>query len=290
MATAIGRRGSDDRRPPVLAPSETGRVRGEASLPAHRAGGRIPVGGAGLRAGWPDDHRRHHRQSPRSRSSIPLGWEAAFRPRDQPCPPPSEQRHGRAGAIAAGATRRGWSGRSRRPGAHPWCIPRHDRHRRPAPRPWGGGTRLQSGDTAHRGRRRRRWCTCNPSRGRQDLVVEIFVPTRCSARHRPGLVDPARSSCSALVAVGSSWWTGWPVAPSRRPATWCTPRSRSAAATLGVRIQPSGPRELAEAGYAFKPDGGPPDHVAHRRAGDWSPTCRTGCALRSPCCAWTPRR
>src|ERR1700754_2534838 len=50
MATAVSRRGPDDRRAPVLAPSETGRIRGEAALPAHRAGGRIPVGGAGLRA------------------------------------------------------------------------------------------------------------------------------------------------------------------------------------------------------------------------------------------------
>src|SRR3954469_15332649 len=73
MATAIGRRGSDDRRPSVLAPSETGRVRGEAALPAHRAGGRIPVGGAGLRV----------RLAPMTAATppvaapaflIPLGW------------------------------------------------------------------------------------------------------------------------------------------------------------------------------------------------------------------------
>src|SRR3954466_10900396 len=50
MATAVSRRGPDDRRASVLATSETGRIRSEASLPAHRAGGRIPVGGAGLRA------------------------------------------------------------------------------------------------------------------------------------------------------------------------------------------------------------------------------------------------
>ena len=49
MAAAIGRRGPDHRRSPVLAPPQNGRVRGEAALPAHRAGGRLPAGGAGLR-------------------------------------------------------------------------------------------------------------------------------------------------------------------------------------------------------------------------------------------------
>src|SRR6185312_16406776 len=49
MAAAIGRRGSDHRRTPVLAPPKDGRVRGEAALPAHRAGGRVPAGGTGLR-------------------------------------------------------------------------------------------------------------------------------------------------------------------------------------------------------------------------------------------------
>ena len=29
-----------------------------------------------------------------------------------------------------------------------------------------------------------------------------------------------------------------------------------------------------------QPDGRPADHLAHQRAGDWSPTCRTGCAPR----------
>src|SRR5690606_24310371 len=51
MATAVDRRGSDHRRSPVLAAPKDGRVRGETSIPAHRAGRRIPVGGPGLRWG-----------------------------------------------------------------------------------------------------------------------------------------------------------------------------------------------------------------------------------------------
>src|SRR5690606_19133990 len=49
MATAIDRRRPDHRRSSLLAATKAGRERGETALPAHRAGGRPPVGGAGLR-------------------------------------------------------------------------------------------------------------------------------------------------------------------------------------------------------------------------------------------------
>ena len=50
MATALGRRGPDDRRAPLLAAPEAGRERGGAEIPAHRAGSRRQVRGTGLRA------------------------------------------------------------------------------------------------------------------------------------------------------------------------------------------------------------------------------------------------
>src|SRR4030095_7143950 len=82
MATAIGRRGPNDRRSSVLAASEGGRVRREASLPAHRAGGRIPVGGAGLRAGL-----AYITAATTAIAAfaflLPLGWELRSDHRDQ---------------------------------------------------------------------------------------------------------------------------------------------------------------------------------------------------------------
>ena len=49
MATAIDRRRPDNRRASLLAATKAGRERGEAALPAHRAGRRPPVDGPGLR-------------------------------------------------------------------------------------------------------------------------------------------------------------------------------------------------------------------------------------------------
>src|SRR2546423_6574602 len=49
MAATVRGRGPDDRRAPVLVASQTGRERGEAEVPAHRAGGRLQVRGTGLR-------------------------------------------------------------------------------------------------------------------------------------------------------------------------------------------------------------------------------------------------
>src|SRR3954470_2236578 len=106
MATAIGRRGPDDRRSSVLAASETGRVRGETSLPAHRAGGRIPVGGAGLRS----------RLAAMTAATtavaalaflIPLGWELRSDHREQVMSVAERRSATIAGAIAASAGKKG---------------------------------------------------------------------------------------------------------------------------------------------------------------------------------------
>src|SRR5689334_4210973 len=105
MATAIGRRGPNDRRPSVLATSETGRIRGEASLPAHRAGGRIPVGGAGLRA------RLAYVSAATTAIAalaflVPLGWELREDHRDQAMSTAEQRSALVAGAIAAGANKK----------------------------------------------------------------------------------------------------------------------------------------------------------------------------------------
>src|SRR4051812_42260738 len=106
MATAVSRRGPDDRRPSVLAPSETGRIRGEAALPAHRAGSRIPVGGAGLRA------RLAYVSATTTAIAalaflIPLGWELRSDHRADAMSVAEQQSAAVAGALAAGASRRG---------------------------------------------------------------------------------------------------------------------------------------------------------------------------------------
>src|ERR1700750_1987844 len=102
MATAVSRRGPDDRRASVLAPSETGRIRGEASLPAHRAGGRIPVGGAGLRA------RLAYVSAATTGIAalaflIPLGWVVRADHRNDALDTAARQSATVAGALAAGA-------------------------------------------------------------------------------------------------------------------------------------------------------------------------------------------
>src|SRR4051812_987822 len=106
MAATVSRRGSDDRRPSVLAPSETGRIRGEASLPAHRAGGRIPVGGAGLRA------RLAYITAATTAVAalaflVPLGWELRADHRDQALSAAERRSATVAGALSAGANAKG---------------------------------------------------------------------------------------------------------------------------------------------------------------------------------------
>src|SRR3954463_13720815 len=106
MAATVSRRGPDDRRASVLAPSETGRIRGEASLPAHRAGGRIPVGGAGLRA------RLAYVSAATTFIAalaflIPLGWVVRSDHRDAAMSAAAQQSATVAGAIAAGAGAKG---------------------------------------------------------------------------------------------------------------------------------------------------------------------------------------
>src|SRR5256885_10164674 len=49
MAASVRGRGPDDRRSLVLVTPQVGRERGEAEVPAHRAGGRLQVRGTGLR-------------------------------------------------------------------------------------------------------------------------------------------------------------------------------------------------------------------------------------------------
>src|ERR1700733_6092111 len=101
MAASVCRGGPDGRRPSVLAPSETGRIRGEAALPAHRAGSRIPVGGAGLRSrlAWIT-------AAPPAVASlaflVPLGWELRADHRDDAISTAEQQSATVAGALAAG--------------------------------------------------------------------------------------------------------------------------------------------------------------------------------------------
>src|SRR3712207_3912376 len=102
MATAVSRRGPDDRRASVLAPSETGRVRGETSLPAHRAGSRIPVGGPGLRA------RLAYVSVATTAIAalaflIPLGWELRSDHRETAMAAAAQRSATVAGALEAGA-------------------------------------------------------------------------------------------------------------------------------------------------------------------------------------------
>src|SRR5215207_260893 len=106
MAATVSRRGSDDRRTSVLAPSETGRIRGETALPAHRAGGRIPVGGAGLRG------RLAYVSAATTAVAalaflVPLGWELRADHRDAALSAADERSATVAGALAAGASSNG---------------------------------------------------------------------------------------------------------------------------------------------------------------------------------------
>src|SRR3954464_6695504 len=106
MATAIGRRGPDDRRSSVLATSEIGRIRGETSLPAHRAGGRIPVGGAGLRSRLATITAVTTAVAALA-FLIPLGWELRADHRDGVMSAAQRRSAMIAGSIAAAADRKG---------------------------------------------------------------------------------------------------------------------------------------------------------------------------------------
>src|SRR3954451_24650525 len=122
MAATVSRRGSDDRRPSVLAPSETGRIRGEASLPAHRAGSRIPVGGAGLRA------RLAYITAATTAIAalaflVPLGWELRADHRNDALSTAERQSATVAGALAAGAGAKGLAAAVRAAGGRPVIHP-----------------------------------------------------------------------------------------------------------------------------------------------------------------------
>src|SRR3954463_15755315 len=106
MATAIGRRGPDDRRSSVLATSEIGRLRGETSLPAHRAGGRVPVGGAGLRSRLATITAATTAVAALA-FLVPLGWELRSDHRDEAMAVGERRSAMVAGAIAAGANQKG---------------------------------------------------------------------------------------------------------------------------------------------------------------------------------------
>src|SRR4051794_6178572 len=106
MAATVSRRGPDDRRSSVLATPENGRIRGEAALPAHRAGGRIPVGGAGLRV------RLAYITAATTAIAalaflIPLGWELRADHRNDALSAAERQSATVAGALTAAAGSKG---------------------------------------------------------------------------------------------------------------------------------------------------------------------------------------
>jgi methyl-accepting chemotaxis protein len=249
MATAIGGRGPDDRRSPVLASEETGRISREAALPAHRAGGRIPVGGAGLRS------RLAITTAITTAVAavvflVPLGWEFRNDHRDQALSTAQRQSATVAGAIAAGAGKKGVEAAIAAAGGGPVV---HAPGGQPAghadasdvQRAASGGESITAG--VEGGEVRLEPVTV----GGKTSVVEVFVPDSAMTentgrdwwllfalaivlvgaavfavdRLARGAVNSARNLVQAALAVGGG--------------------------DLGVRIQPSGPRELAEAGYAF---------------------------------------
>src|SRR4051795_12596466 len=106
MAATVSRRGPDDRRSSVLATPETGRIRGEAALPAHRAGSRIPVGGSGLRA------RLAYITAATTAIAalaflIPLGWQVREDHRQSALAAAERRSATVAGALVAGSGRKG---------------------------------------------------------------------------------------------------------------------------------------------------------------------------------------
>src|SRR5690349_5161627 len=249
MATAVSRRGPDDRRASVLAPSETGRIRSEAALPAHRAGGRIPVGGAGLRA----------RLACVSAATtavaalaflVPLGWELREDHRDQAMSAAEQRSATVAGAIAAGANQKSVDAAVKSVGGGLVVHPPGT----------AGNTRAGADDIL------------DTAKGTEALVIEVDDGL---VRLEPARVGTKTSVVEAFVSdeelgAGTSrdWWIllgimlglvlGSVIVVDRlaRGAVASVRNLVHAAMAvgggdLGVRIQPTGPRELAEAGYAF---------------------------------------
>src|SRR3954469_24817205 len=249
MATAIGRRGPNDRRSSVLATSEIGRVRGETSLPAHRAGGRVPVGGAGLRS----------RLAAMTAATtavaalaflVPLGWELRSDQRDQVMALAERRSATIAGAIASGADKKGLAAAVAAADGNAVVHPAGDTS---AGRVDAAEVKLTASGGAIRqveaadGLVRLEPVTV----GGKTSVVEVFVPGADLAGHttRNWLVLLG----IALGLVGASVLLVDPLGRGAVSAARTLVHGALAVGDgdLGVRIQPSGPRELAEVGYAF---------------------------------------
>src|SRR3954470_17759787 len=249
MATAVSRRGPDDRRASVLATSETGRVRGEASLPAHRAGGRIPVGGAGLRA------RLAYVSAATTFIAalaflVPLGWQVRAEHRNNALDVAAQQSATVAGALSAGASRRGVDAAIAAAGGSPVVHPPGTTY----------GGRAEAGDITGAARNGRP-VVVDVQGGKARLqpvtvagrtsVVETFVPDS-------ELGHGTLRDWYILLGIALGLVIGSVIVVDRlaRGAGKSVRNLVQAAMAvgggdLGVRIQPSGPRELAEAGYAF---------------------------------------
>ena len=196
MATAIGRRGPDDRRPSVLAPSETGRISGEAALPAHRAGGRIPVGGAGLRS------RLAYITAVTTAVAalaflVPLGWELRTDHRDRALSAAARASATVAGAISAGAGKKGIDAAIAAAGGRPVIHP-----------PGGAGRRS-------RGRERRATCGRRPA-----------TSVTATGRRRPGTPAAGHRRRQDLGGRGLR----------ARTASWATARRRDWWLLLGIAL------------------------------------------------------
>ena len=256
MATALDRRGPDDRRASLLAATKAGRERGEAPLPAHRAGGRAPVrwprteDGAGRVTRSRSPHGRRSPSSSRSRCWCSSSRRSVRWPRPsaaarswRPCwrSPPTRTRSSGSSPPRGEARPAGWR-----------CTAWRRRSAPGTPRPRSVALAAQAAPGragrragragvpgAGRGRRRRsrRWSRCTSP-----------TPTSPRASTPPGAPSPRWRS---------AWWsarrwsaTGSPPGWCARPGAWPPPPPRSATATWTCG-SPAGPRELAEAGAAF---------------------------------------
>ena len=275
MAAAVGRRGPDHRRAPVLATPKDGRVRGEAALPAHRAGGRVPAGGPGLRRALACSTRRHVHAG---RAGVPVPARAD----PAQLTPASEALAdaARRGAVVTGAlavsTDPAAVGRAiEATGDDPATRPvgaRPRRRREPA-RPglaaatWSGPAPSSSrwsptspGGLAYGWTR---WCSATGSPWSRSSSPR---PSSDGARRHLAAAAPRspwRWSSPSVLVVGPGRRAG----RRRRPGGWPRPRSRVGDGDLEVRVDPSGPRELAEAGLRVQPDGRPAGRRPHRRTG-----------------------
>src|SRR4051812_40840755 len=249
MATAVSRRGPDDRRASVLAPSETGRIRSEASLPAHRAGGRIPVGGPGLRA------RLAYVSAATTTIAalaflIPLGWELRSDHRDSAMSAAEQCSATVAGAVAANANKKGVDA---------------------AIKAAGGGVVVHAPGTTQDSRVSAEALVA-AARGREpvetDVAGGVLRLQPVTAGEKTSVVEVFVSDAELGEGTARDWWIllgimaglviGSVIVVDRlaRGAVASVRHLVQGAMAvgggdLGVRIQPSGPRELAEAGYAF---------------------------------------